>query len=178
MGPSAATAAAGASNDATTLDDPMTPKWFNAPDSPNADRAHAPTRRSPPEPAGRPLSRLQQLDQRLREVEGGDAQPSAATDRVAPPSVPSPADGGSDDDDYGDDDFEDEVSDLDEPLSASEGDLNFSADPLGDALDSTDRSLSASMNLNGSAMFESNIDQSVDSQALEAYDFVEPVGQR
>ena len=59
MGPSAATAAAGASNDATTLDDPMTPKWFNAPDSPNADRAHAPTRRSPPEPAGRPLSRLQ-----------------------------------------------------------------------------------------------------------------------
>jgi len=34
------------------------------------------------------------------------------------------------------------------------------------------------MNLNGSAMFESNIDQSVDSQALEAYDFVEPVGQR
>ena len=40
------------------------------------------------------------------------------------------------------------------------------------------QSLSASMNLNGSAMFESNIDQSVDSQALEAYDFVEPVGQR
>ena len=52
---------------------------------------------------------MQQLDQRLREVEGGDAQPSAATDRVAPPSVPSPADAGSDDDDYGDDDFEDEV---------------------------------------------------------------------